>query len=91
MHLIPCPHCGPRDEAEFSYRGDATLTRPDPTAPIEAFVGFVYVRKNPRGWHLEWWQHTGGCRQLVKVLRHTVTHVIAATAAATDRLDLPTE
>ena len=27
--LIDCPHCGPRDLAEFSYQGDATRTRPD--------------------------------------------------------------
>ena len=30
---IPCPLCGDRDLSEFAYLGDATLTRPDPSAP----------------------------------------------------------
>ena len=33
MLLIPCPWCGPRAQAEFTYGGDATLTRPAPDAP----------------------------------------------------------
>ena len=28
MIRITCPHCGPRDQSEFSYAGDATRTRP---------------------------------------------------------------
>ena len=27
---IPCPYCGSRDVAEFTYLGDATLQRPEP-------------------------------------------------------------
>ena len=27
---IPCPHCGERDHAEFTYAGDATVRRPAP-------------------------------------------------------------
>jgi heterotetrameric sarcosine oxidase delta subunit len=81
MHRIPCPFCGPRDEAEFRYRGDATLRRPQPTAegdaPAEAFLAYVYERENPRGWHLEWWQHAHGCRRVLKVQRHTLSHDIA--------------
>jgi sarcosine oxidase subunit delta len=77
MLRIPCPFCGPRDEAEFRYRGDASLARPAADAPIEAFAAYVFDRDNPRGWHLEWWQHTGGCRRALKVRRHTLTHEIA--------------
>ena len=32
MIRIDCPHCGIRDETEFSYRGDATDRRPDESA-----------------------------------------------------------
>ncbi|MBL6454271.1 sarcosine oxidase subunit delta [Belnapia sp. T6] len=79
---IPCPHCGPRDEAEFAYRGDATKQRPAPDAGIEAFHDYVYLRANPRGWHEEWWQHAAGCRAWLRVRRHTVTHEIAAVTPA---------
>ena len=37
MLQIHCPHCGPRDEAEFTYRGDASVSRPGPDAGIEAW------------------------------------------------------
>ncbi|MGN6144080.1 MAG: sarcosine oxidase subunit delta, partial [Mesorhizobium sp.] len=29
MQLFPCPFCGPRDEAEFHYGGEAGNLRPD--------------------------------------------------------------
>ena len=77
MLQIKCPHCGIRDEAEFSYRGDATVQRPTADDP-DAFVDYVYNRANPRGWHTEWWQHSAACRQWLKVTRHTVTHEISA-------------
>jgi sarcosine oxidase subunit delta len=89
VFLIPCPFCGPRDEVEFAYRGDATAERPPADAPAGAFADFVYARKNPRGWHREWWQHVGGCRQFVQVLRHTMTHEIAAAAPAGATLEFP--
>ncbi len=89
MHRIDCPWCGTRDEAEFKYRGDATVTRPDAEAGAEAFYDFVYTRANPKGWHVEWWHHVGGCRQWVKVVRHTVTHEIKQTGKAGDSLTAP--
>jgi len=88
---IDCPHCGTRDETEFTYRGDATVQRPAADAPQDAFHDYVYTRRNPRGWHLEWWHHAGGCRQFLKVLRHTMTHEVRAVATATERLDIPPE
>ncbi len=77
MLRIHCPFCGLRDEVEFRYRGDATARRPAAEANEEAFFAYVYARDNPRGWHLEWWLHTHGCRQVLKVKRHTLTHEIA--------------
>lgn len=86
MHLIPCPHCGPRPEDEFAYRGDATVTRPLPgdaaDADREAFCDYVYVRANPRGWHKEWWHHQAGCRQWLRVERNTQTHEIRSAESA---------
>lgn len=76
MLRIPCPWCGTRDEVEFRYRGDARQSRPPAEAPPEEFARYVYGRDNPRGWHLEWWLHVGGCRRLLKVERHTLSHEI---------------
>lgn len=76
MLRIPCPWCGVRDEVEFRYRGDATRARPAVQSGQAAFHAYVYERDNPKGWHLEWWLHVAGCRRLLKVMRHTVTHEI---------------
>jgi sarcosine oxidase subunit delta len=89
MHRITCPWCGPRDEIEFHYRGDATVSRPPAGAGAAAFYDYIYTRGNPLGWHLEWWAHAGGCRQWVKVLRNTATHEIKATGKAWDALNKP--
>ena len=84
MLLIPCPWCGPRNQLEFTYGGDATVTRPDPaTAAPEAWTDYIYLRDNPRGPHLEFWQHNAGCRAWIKVARDTLTHEITGTAIAT--------
>jgi heterotetrameric sarcosine oxidase delta subunit len=91
MLRIPCPWCGERDETEFRYRGDAGHTRPAAQGGSDEFVEFVYQRDNPRGWHLEWWLHVGGCRRLLKVVRHTVSHQIRAVCSADEALRLPEE
>ena len=91
MLRIPCPWCGERDEIEFRYRGDAGLSRPGVDVGIDAFVAFTYERENRRGWHLEWWLHAGGCRKLLKVARHTLTHEIHAVGGAGDDITLPIE
>jgi sarcosine oxidase subunit delta len=76
--LIPCPVCGLRDHAEFTYWGDATIVRP---AISEADRGpwarYVYDRANPRGAHEECWHHVHGCRQWLVVARNTETHDIS--------------
>lgn len=91
MLRINCPWCGERDEVEFRYKGDANLRRPDAAHADDAaaFAAYVYERANPRGWHLEWWLHAAGCRQLLKVRRHTLTHVIHAVGKAGDELAPP--
>ncbi|MGF6176487.1 sarcosine oxidase subunit delta [Ensifer sp. 4252] len=84
--LITCPHCGVRPKEEFAIRGDASLIRPAPSAPNEAWHDYVYVRANPRGRTVEHWHHVAGCRRFLVVERDTVTHevysVVDGAAAA---------
>jgi heterotetrameric sarcosine oxidase delta subunit len=89
MLRIRCPWCGERDETEFRYRGDASRSRPAADAGVAAFSAYVYQRDNPRGWHLEWWLHVGGCRALLKIVRHTLTHEIHWIGAAEQVPSLP--
>ena len=81
MHLIDCPHCGPRDEQEFRYGGEAHIARPEnPEALSDAeWADYLFKRKNPKGWHFERWCHDAGCGRWFNAVRHTVTHVIHAT------------
>jgi heterotetrameric sarcosine oxidase delta subunit len=89
MLRIPCPWCGERDEIEFRYRGDASRTRPASDAGVAAFSAYVFERDNPRGWHVEWWLHVGGCRRLLKVVRHTVSHEIRWVGSPEDAAAVP--
>lgn len=62
------------------------MRRPDGEAGIDAFMDYVYFRENPQGRHEEWWHHVQGCRQVLKVVRDTMTHeVISVDAALEDK------
>ena len=79
--LIHCPFCGPRDLSEFVYCGDADnlAMRPHPEATDQAaWNAYVYDRRNPAGEHAEIWQHAGGCRKFLRIIRNTVTHEIVS-------------
>lgn len=83
MLLISCPWCGPRDQDEFTYGRDATTAHPLSEGGTSAdWMDYVYWRPNPKGPHCEYWHHSAGCRQWIRVSRDTVSHVISATAAA---------
>jgi sarcosine oxidase subunit delta len=82
MLRIPCPFCGVRDEAEFRFRGDASVVRPAEGAGLDEFHRYVYERANPLGWHREWWLHVFGCRQLLLIERHTLSHEIRSVSLA---------
>jgi sarcosine oxidase subunit delta len=85
--LIACPYCGPRDLSEFTYQGDATRTRPDPASTDQAaWNAYVYDRVNTAGDHAEFWQHSGGCRAHLKLVRNTLTHEIKSVAYARDSI-----
>ena len=77
--LITCPYCGPRDVAEFTYQGDANRARPDPASTDQAAWNvYTYDRVNTLGDHAEYWQHSGGCRAHLKMVRSTLTHAISS-------------
>jgi heterotetrameric sarcosine oxidase delta subunit len=80
MLLITCPHCGPRDESEFSYGNEAHIARPvnSETLSDAEWANYLFMRKNPKGVHFERWNHARGCRRWFNVARHTVTHEILA-------------
>lgn len=83
---IPCPYCGSRDAAEFSYFGDATLRRPeagnDAAADTTAMFDYVYLRDNPAGLHRDLWYHGSGCRSWLVVTRDTSSHEILGVVYA---------
>src|SRR5690349_10675672 len=77
---IRCTYCGERGHEEFTYLGDATVTRPEAAAEPGDEVGrarwhdYVYLRENPARTHHELWHHVGGCRAWLVVTRATRTH-----------------
>ncbi|MBL8583363.1 MAG: sarcosine oxidase subunit delta family protein [Rhizobiaceae bacterium] len=84
--LIPCPYCGQRDVSEFTYQGDGNRTRPNPSSTDRAaWNAYVYDRTNPAGEHREIWQHSGGCRAHIVVVRNTLTHAVVASSMARAR------
>lgn len=80
MLQIPCPYCGPREETEFSYGGEAHIMRPEnPDAMSDADWGdFLFMRRNTKGVFFERWVHAHGCRRWFNVARDTVTYEILA-------------
>jgi heterotetrameric sarcosine oxidase delta subunit len=78
MLLIPGPHCGPRDETEFKYGGQAGIAYPaDPDALTDAeWVAYLFWRDNPKGPWRERWVHTAGCRRWFDLERDTLTNEI---------------
>ncbi|MGH6946146.1 MAG: sarcosine oxidase subunit delta [Kiloniellales bacterium] len=80
MLLIPCPHCGPRDDSEFACGGEAHIVRPkDPGALSDAeWADYLFMRQNPKGLHLERWMHAHGCRRWFNLARDTLTYEVLA-------------
>ena len=78
MLVITCPHCGPREESEFSCGGEAHIARPlaENSLTDAEFADYLFLRDNPKGVFLERWRHAAGCRRWFNVVRDTVTHEI---------------
>lgn len=77
MLLIPCPWCGPRNETEFHYGGQADIVSPPVPSQCsdEEWGAYLFLRHNPKGPFTERWCHTAGCRQWFAVVRDTRTHL----------------
>jgi sarcosine oxidase, subunit delta len=80
MLLIECPYCGPRDQDEFSYGGEAHIVRPpEPDALSDAeWADYLFMRSNPKGAYQEQWCHSSGCRRWFNAVRDTVSYEILA-------------
>jgi len=80
MLSIECPWCGPRDQTEFSYGGEAHIVRPaDPDALSDAqWADYLFMRANPEGKHCEQWCHSSGCRRWFNAVRDTLSYEIVA-------------
>ncbi|MCP4246967.1 MAG: sarcosine oxidase subunit delta [bacterium] len=75
MLLIFCPHCGPRNADEFSFRGEL-VPRPGPDPSSESWRAYLYTKENLAGWEREQWFHVSGCRRFLDVERNTITNEI---------------
>ena len=80
MLLIPCPNCGPRDETEFHYGGQAHVPYPENPSELNdhEWSRYLFYRENPKGIFAERWVHSTGCRQWFNMLRDTVSYDIQA-------------
>ena len=85
MLLIECPYCGEaRPEIEFRYGGEAHIARAaDPSTRSDAeWADYLYMRTNPKGWHVERWVHASGCQRYFNAVRHTVSDTLIETYKA---------
>ena len=84
MLLIPCPWCGPRDEAEFHYGGQAHVPYPEDPAALtdEEWARYLFFRDNPKGPFAERWSHAAGCRRWFNAVRDTSTNEILSVYRA---------
>ena len=83
MLILECPYCGVNaDETELHAGGEAHLKRFGPEATDEEFEGYLFVRQNPKGVHLERWQHRYGCGKWFHAARCTMTLEVFGTYPA---------
>lgn len=82
MLLIPCPHCGARDETEFAFSVESGRVRPVGDAVDDAaWADYLFFRTNARGLQAELWVHRQGCRRWLRVTRDSLTHAVVAVEA----------
>jgi len=74
MLIVPCPHCGPRNQSDLRLLG-ASVPRPDPNSASRADWGdYLYLRENPADWQIETWYCRAGCRKYFKLERNQATN-----------------
>jgi heterotetrameric sarcosine oxidase delta subunit len=78
MMLLTCPWCGPRDETEYRYGGQAHVPYPENPAELNdaEWAHYVFYRDNTKGPFAERWAHTSGCRRWFNVVRNTETNEV---------------
>ena len=78
MLYIDCPFCGLRDEIEFSCGGEANIIRPANGSNLshKEWSEYLFLRYNPKGYFIERWVHTSGCRRWFNLVRNTLTNEI---------------
>ena len=78
MLRIKCPYCGTRDQDEFRFGAEASITRPaDPgSASDHEWGDYLFYRDNIKGVHRERWLHRYGCGRWFVVTRDTANHDI---------------
>ena len=83
MLILECPYCGVHaDETELQAGGEAHLKRFGPGSDDEEFEGYLFMRKNPKGVHLERWRHSFGCGKWFHAARCTMTLEVFGTYSA---------
>jgi sarcosine oxidase subunit delta len=87
MLIIDCPFCGTRPEIEFTYGGQAHLTRAAQPAAVDdqAWTDFLYMRDNTKGVYAERWRHSHGCGRFFNAVRDTTSDHFLATYKAGER------
>ena len=80
MLIIICPHCGPRNDDEFSFVGEVA-TRPGMDTDAASWRRYLYMKRNQSGWQEERWFHVSGCRRFLTVERDNLTNEIRRVRA----------
>lgn len=80
MQKFTCPFCGPRDEREFHFAGEAGKVRPDTTRDIsdDAWTDYLFNCENPFGPTREIWVHIP-CQEYFIMERDTATMEVIGT------------
>jgi sarcosine oxidase subunit delta len=80
MLLFSCPNCGPRNETEFNYGGQAHVAYPEHPDELtdSDWAEYLFYRQNTKGLFAERWVHSAGCRKWFNMLRDTVSYEITA-------------
>ncbi|MEV4747712.1 sarcosine oxidase subunit delta [Streptosporangium sp. NPDC049248] len=86
MLLLNCPWCGPRDETEYHYGGQAHVRYPQAPADLtdREWAEYLFFRDNPEGPFAERWVHSAGCRRWFNVVRDTTSYRVLAVYRPTD-------
>ena len=86
MLLIPCPHCGERDESEFDYGGRA-LALPALDATTREWHQALHLGNDSEDCADEYWYHSAGCERWIRLRRNLSNHVFMEAGSGTGVVD----